>query len=288
MATPARPSCRGNWGRRIWPSGLERQYPGHGRGQRFFRVHPLLGSGQGGQTPTGLRSWPTSARRASAIPFPCSRPPIGSSAPSRRSRACVHGPASAIPTRNGPSACKAFPCRWTADAHDTDQNLRLAEAFLGKPSRTPAGCLPPGSQSLSPDAAKAGGLLSSAIPVPAPSAAWRRSACRRKSSPTSSPRIRGEFGLTALLIGGPEEVGPAAQHSRPGSGDAACEAPAGSLAGVAGQIAGRTVLPGQRFGSHARGGSPGQALRRLLRPHRRAPHRPLRLEQIPWAGPRAT
>ena len=60
--------------------------------------------------------------------------------------------------------------------------------------------------------------------------------------------IHREFGLTALLIGGPEESALRAQHPRPGAGDACREAPSGSLAEVAGQIAGSRFFLGNDSG----------------------------------------
>jgi ADP-heptose:LPS heptosyltransferase len=124
-----------------------------------------------------------------------------------------------------------------------DQNLRLAEAFLGRPFRgTPSPSFP-----IAPAPFSAG----EPYYVCHPGSSAERGMEEKRLPPEAFAnlilRIRAEFGLRALLIGGPEEAGLRAQVLR-GTGESAFEAKAGSLAGAAGQIAGARFFLGNDSG----------------------------------------
>jgi ADP-heptose:LPS heptosyltransferase len=152
------------------------------------------------------------------------------------------------------------------NAHDTDQNLRLAEAFLGKPCPPPHRLVFPLAPAPYPDPAVAGadpavaGADSAGAGADAagtgyfvchPGSSAERGMEEKRLPPEAFAAliasIRREFGLTALLIGGPEESG-LRKRILALAPEAAREAPSGSLETAAGQIAGSRFFLGNDSG----------------------------------------
>jgi ADP-heptose:LPS heptosyltransferase len=132
-------------------------------------------------------------------------------------------------------------------AHDVDQNIRLVEAFLGKPHAGPRGLMVP---------------LRSAAPQPAlvpesgyyvchPGSSAERGMAEKRLPPAAYGdllrRIRRESGLKALLIGGPEEK-ELRDEILALAGDAAFTAPSRGLEETAGQIRGARFFLGNDSG----------------------------------------
>lgn len=130
-------------------------------------------------------------------------------------------------------------------AHDVDQNIRLVEAFLGKPfvgSRTPF--LPVKPAPPRPP-------IEGAYYVCHPGSSAERGMAEKRFPPRGFAdlirRIRAETGLRALLIGGPEEQA-LREEILSLSGDAAFGAPARSLEDTAGLVAGARFFLGNDSG----------------------------------------
>ena len=157
------------------------------------------------------------------------------------------------------------------NVHDTDQNLRLAEAFLGKPCPPPhrlvfpfkpapytgpavAGVDPAGTAAAGAGVDSAGAGTDAAgigYFVCHPGSSAERGMEEKRLPPEAFASliasIHREFGLVALLIGGPEE---SALRKRilELAPEAAREAPSGPLEIVAGQIAGSRFFLGNDSG----------------------------------------
>lgn len=149
------------------------------------------------------------------------------------------------PHQKWPGRLQSLALPLDPDAHDVEQNLRLVAAFLGKPCPEPPRLAFP----LTPAAYFAPEGRSYYVCHPGSSA--ERGMEEKRLPPEVFAeiilRIRREFGLMALLIGGPEESALRRQIvSRAPA--AAFEAPAGSLEGVAGQILGARFFLGNDSG----------------------------------------
>lgn len=149
------------------------------------------------------------------------------------------------PNQKWPEILQELSVPLDFQAHDTDQNLRLAEAFLGKPFAGERNLVFP----LAPTPFK--GSEGRTYYVCHPGSSAERGMEDKRLPPSVYAeiinRIRREFGLSALLIGGPEEA--SLRKEILGSApDAAWEAPAGSLEAVAGQISGSRFFLGNDSG----------------------------------------
>jgi ADP-heptose:LPS heptosyltransferase len=130
-------------------------------------------------------------------------------------------------------------------AHDTDQNLRLVEDFLGKSCAEPRKLMLPLTPVTSP-LAREGGYYA----CHPGSSAERGMAEKRYPAAAFADlirRLRARFGLRALLIGGPEEKGLRDEIAAL-AGDAAFTAPSRSLEETAGQIQGAAFFLGNDSG----------------------------------------
>lgn len=147
------------------------------------------------------------------------------------------------PNQKWPERRQILSVPLDAAAHDTDQNVRLAEAFLGKPFDGPRRPTFP----IAPLPFAAEGPYY----VCHPGSSAERGMDEKRLPPEAYAellrRIRAEFGLSALLIGGPEESALRARILALAP-EAAREARAGSLAALAGQIAGGRFFLGNDSG----------------------------------------
>jgi ADP-heptose:LPS heptosyltransferase len=149
------------------------------------------------------------------------------------------------PHQGWPERLQSLSLSLDKDAHDVDQNLRLVEAFLGKPrTEPPRLAFPlPTTYYVAPEGRS--------YYVCHPGSSAERGMEEKRLPPEVFAdlivRIRREFGLMALLIGGPEESALRRKIiSR--APVAAFEAPAGSLEIVAGQIQGARFFLGNDSG----------------------------------------
>lgn len=151
----------------------------------------------------------------------------------------------AYPHQNWPVRLQQLSLPLDRSAHDTDQNLRLAEAFLGKPSPEPRKLVFP----LTPKPFT--GSEGRTYYVCHPGSSAERGMAGKRLPPAVYgelvARIRREFGLSALLIGGPEEAALRKEILQLAP-SAAWEAPAGSLEAAAGQIQGARFFLGNDSG----------------------------------------
>ena len=130
-------------------------------------------------------------------------------------------------------------------AHDVDQNIRLAEAFVGKPFPSPARPLFPLSPAPPPDFG--GRPYFVCHPGSSAERGMREKRLPAKAFADLIRRIHGEFGWQGLLIGGPEEQALRAEIAALAP-EAALLHPSRSLEEVAGQIQGAKFFLGNDSG----------------------------------------
>jgi ADP-heptose:LPS heptosyltransferase len=150
------------------------------------------------------------------------------------------------PRQSWPSRLQSLSLPLDPNAHDTDQNLRLAEAYLGRAASAPYQPVFP----LAP-AAPSPALAGKAYFVCHPGSSAERG-MREKRMPTGVfadliRRLHREFGLQGLLIGGPEEQA-LREEIAALAPEAAFLAPSRNLEEVAGQILGSRFFLGNDSG----------------------------------------
>ncbi|HLP40693.1 MAG TPA: glycosyltransferase family 9 protein [Fibrobacteria bacterium] len=150
----------------------------------------------------------------------------------------------AYPLQKAPERLQSLSVPLDLNAHDTDQNIRLVEAFLGRPFQGPRRPFFPLAPK--PFVSPAGDYYACH-----PGSSAERGMDEKRLPPSTYAallrRIRDELGLKALLVGGPEEA-PLRREILRLAPEAAFEAPAGSLEGAAGQIAGGRFFLGNDSG----------------------------------------